>query len=254
MSPPRGRARTDRRRHSPSSAQSSTWSRPASRPTSSVLGRPPERRCDRAEPASPFAVFIAASSRSRYSALASTSNRPSVSQNVGSPSAARAPAFWGASARRPRRRVSSRTARTAPTARPPGRCATARGGRAGSAAPPASTASSASGSTNATSMRVPPRRADEEELVPRRHGLLDDRRRDRSEHVLLDRPLERARAERRAEALVDQEGVRRLVDLDGPRALAEAAARERLRELLVEKRAHRRPLERPEHRRRGRAG
>ena len=30
--------------------------------------------------------------------MASTSNRPSVSQNVGSPSAARAPAFWGASA------------------------------------------------------------------------------------------------------------------------------------------------------------
>ena len=91
-----------------------------------------------------------------------------------------------------------------------------------------------------------PAGGDEEELVPFRHFLLDDGGGDRREQVALERSLQRPRAELRAEALLDEERVRRLVDLDRPRPAAEPAPRERVGELLVEESPHRGALERPE--------
>ncbi len=87
---------------------------------------------------------------------------------------------------------------------------------------------------------------DEEELITVRDRLLDDRGGDRRQEVLLQRALERPRAELGAEALLDEERVRRLVDLDGPRPAAKASTCESVGELLVEERAHRGSLEWPE--------
>ena len=59
-------------------------------------------------------------------------------------------------------------------------------------------------------------RGDEEELIALRKLSLDDRGRDPRQQVALHRPLERARAELGAEALLDQEVDRGLVPLDRP--------------------------------------
>ena len=215
---------------SPSSAQSSTCRRPASRPTSSVP--PPPAGSGGSARAGPQARSPSGSRprrRSRYSALARTSKRPSVSQNVGSAEGGESAGLLrGERVDGLRRRDASRRARTARDRSSPRPLrARAREAQWARRLFRGTAASSASGSTKVTSIRTPPGALTKRNWSPVGNGLLDDRGRERCKQVLLDRPPERSGTERRAEALVDQEGVRRLVELHGPRPLPEAPSRER---------------------------
>jgi hypothetical protein len=62
--------------------------------------------------------------------------------------------------------------------------------------------------------------ADEQELIAFGKPVLDQRGRERCEQVLIDGPLQRARAHRRREALVEQELQCRGFPLDRPLAMA----------------------------------
>ena len=80
--------------------------------------------------------------------------------------------------------------------------------------------------------------AHEQELIAFRKAMLDERRRQRREQVLVDRALERPRAHRGREPLVEQEVERRGLPLDGPFAVPQAAPLEHARQLLGEDAAH----------------
>ena len=78
------------------------------------------------------------------------------------------------------------------------------------------------GRRSVTSIRRLAGRVTKQELVALGHLLLDDRARERRQQVLLDRALQRPRAERRAEALVDQELVAPTRRARPPRAVRAA--------------------------------
>ena len=140
----------------PASAFSRTYSRPASSSTSSALPRPSARRLRLSRSPSRWAVWVAASRRSRYSARARTPNRSGASQNVGSARAASAACFRGAE----RRHVGSHPLELGQdvTHRPvvalDPLCASVLVSTS-SASSSASSGVSASGSTKATSIRLP---------------------------------------------------------------------------------------------------
>jgi hypothetical protein len=125
--------------------------------------------------------------------LASTANRPAVSQKVGSPSAASAPALTGSSAATSPaiRRVSASASCTDSGSPRRVRASSLRSTALALRARRFLLVAGVRGRRRDLDRRAAGR-ADEEELIPLRHGLFHDRLRDGNEDVLLDGAPQRA--------------------------------------------------------------